>query len=583
MTGFEQEAFRKFDQQIFTIADYFQVAGYETFRYGDADLSRAVPMSGFKRWESSGYKIGRILKNTKLTRTKSRDDFIEEVNACKKNKFVYHHMLLQHELCGDSCGSFWPSEVYAANVEITAKEFQKLYYEYDIGENDLVIISSDHGVMLDVDYIKESKIKEQRQYEQSIWAFCSFVGKGIHSQILDHTISSLDEMPTLLHLVFGGNVPFTGQGMDQYDYINNGIYHSNICYRESNRWGSPELNNSGESTLFCLRDGKWKYLYGSENPACEWLMDMERNKDYEVNLKDQYPELTKKYQKMLKEKIEESKSFQYRPVLGITKKELPKMFSLILQNECPEEETIESLLDMSGPYYEIVVLESEKTKKYQNQYKMRYVQTLDDDTLRSVCQGEWIVYITDNGGWAEYFLSDLYHYIKCHRNRNVQIIGKHYTAIRKEDMVQSALPKLYEENQVRDIRYLHKIDTDKKYIIFGCGVIGKEAIGYFGEKNVACFADNNMDMVGKKVCGKTVISFTKMKEIYSDYMLVIATKARFAKEIMRQFDKQGIYDYLWLKEYEKRNLGFCWESGYQVLDRSQIDEMMNDLHLSDEK
>ena len=63
MTGFNREAFRKFNQEIFTITNYFQLAGYETFRYGDTDLSRAVLMSGFKRWEGSGLRGGgRVLK-----------------------------------------------------------------------------------------------------------------------------------------------------------------------------------------------------------------------------------------------------------------------------------------------------------------------------------------------------------------------------------------------------------------------------------------------------------------------------------------------------------------------------------------
>lgn len=422
MTGFNKETFRKFNQEIFTITDYFQLAGYETFRYGDTDLSRAVPMSGFKRWEGSGYKGGRVLKNTRLTQTKRRNRFIEDVNRCRENKFVYHHIDLLHDLNG-SLETFWSNEDYAKNVEITAEEFEKLYHEYEITENDLVILSSDHGVILNLDFIEDNKIREQRQYEQSIWAFFTLIGKDIPSQLLREPISSLDEMPTILHLSFEKDIPMNCQGQDQYLYIYDGKYQENMFFRETNRYGTMEINKPDVSTLFCVRDGKWKYLYGSEDARCEWLMDLDRNTDYEENLKDLYPEITKKYNWIIRNKFESAKDFVYQSAFEITKRELPKMFSVVLQMDCIEEETIASLMDMSGPYYEIIALESELTLRYRNQYKMCYTKSFEMDELCSVCKGEWIIFITENGEWSEYFLSDLYRYMQWHRNNDVKIGG----------------------------------------------------------------------------------------------------------------------------------------------------------------
>ena len=91
-SGWEKRALRNFKREIFTLADYFQLAGYETFRYCDTIEERAVPMSGFKRWEASGYNTGRVLENTDMVKTERRNRFVEEVNLCKKNKFIYHHI-----------------------------------------------------------------------------------------------------------------------------------------------------------------------------------------------------------------------------------------------------------------------------------------------------------------------------------------------------------------------------------------------------------------------------------------------------------------------------------------------------------
>lgn len=128
----------------------------------------------------------------------------------------------------------------------------------------------------------------------------------------------------------------------------------------------------------------------------------------------------------------------------------------------------------------------------------------------------------------------------------------------------NTLLELREENQVRSIRYLHRTNSEKEYILFGCGKIGQEAVDYFGKNNVAYFVDNNAAMVGRNVYGKKVISFAEMKEIYQDYKLVITTNAVFAKEIKKQLAEEKIQDYWWFEEYEISQTS-CWESGYRII------------------
>ena len=61
----------------------------------------------------------------------------------------------------------------------------------------------------------------------------------------------------------------------------------------------------------------------------------------------------------------------------------------------------------------------------------------------------------------------------------------------------------------------------KKYILFGSGNLGRDALLQIGNENVKCFCDNNKEIVGTKRFGKTTISFEKLKEVFNDYYIVV--------------------------------------------------------------
>lgn len=48
-----------------------------------------------------------------------------------------------------------------------------------------------------------------------------------------------------------------------------------------------------------------------------------------------------------------------------------------------------------------------------------------------------------------------------------------------------------------------------RYVIFGCGTVGKAALHCIGESRVKCFCDNNQ--AGKTVCGKPILSFQETR------------------------------------------------------------------------
>lgn len=392
-TGWYRKALRGIHKEIYTLTDYFKLNGYQTFRYCDAEYERAVPMSGFDIWESSGYTIDDCLEKTEMMKCPRRDAYIREVNQCNDPKFVYHHIELLHELNG-KMGRIWSTAGVRENVGIFAKEFGKLIEEYEIGENDTIVISSDHGVLTDIDFLEDGIRHGERQYEQSVKTVFSIIDSIIPSQIIDVRLSSLDEAPTIAELILGIKMP--GQGRSLLQEINGEKdWAEEIVYREKGTYCAlEEKRNPYTSDVFYVRDGDWKYVYGTNDSRCEWLMDLGKDKDYEKNLLSSFPDIVQKYNRMImREMISPEKGWDdvYSEYEIGSKSDIVKpFFSIIVKKENAIPSFMDNLEDMAGPYYEII--------------EIRESFAIDEQEIR----GEYIVELANNFLCSEYLLSDLY-------------------------------------------------------------------------------------------------------------------------------------------------------------------------------
>lgn len=81
----------------------------------------------------------------------------------------------------------------------------------------------------------------------------------------------------------------------------------------------------------------------------------------------------------------------------------------------------------------------------------------------------------------------------------------------------------------------------KDCIIFGAGEEGKQALKLLGKERVQYFADNNLDLQGKKIDKIEIISYEKLKKVCSKYHIIIATQKYFL-EIEKQLGEDGILD-----------------------------------------
>ena len=83
-----------------------------------------------------------------------------------------------------------------------------------------------------------------------------------------------------------------------------------------------------------------------------------------------------------------------------------------------------------------------------------------------------------------------------------------------------------------------------QYIVFGCGTIGERALRELKKENVYCFCDNSNSKVGSDYCGKRIISFTELKDIYKDYLIVCALNRTNYNQVELQLCNAGIYNFL---------------------------------------
>ena len=82
------------------------------------------------------------------------------------------------------------------------------------------------------------------------------------------------------------------------------------------------------------------------------------------------------------------------------------------------------------------------------------------------------------------------------------------------------------------------VAANKPIVLFGAGRKGKEALDYYGRRNVHFFEDNYK--AGLYYCGLPVISAKDLQRIHRDYQIIISTMPVYFYEIQNQLECAGI-------------------------------------------
>ncbi len=129
------------------------------------------------------------------------------------------------------------------------------------------------------------------------------MNKSIPRRIIDSRLSTLNEAPTIAKLVLNETMPGQGKSLI-YCIMNSDKIDDEMVFREKGTYcAEKDKQNPYTSDHFYVRDGEWKYVYGTNDPRCEWLMNLSENQDYENNLVDIYPDIVRKYRTLLEDNM----------------------------------------------------------------------------------------------------------------------------------------------------------------------------------------------------------------------------------------------------------------------------------------
>lgn len=85
------------------------------------------------------------------------------------------------------------------------------------------------------------------------------------------------------------------------------------------------------------------------------------------------------------------------------------------------------------------------------------------------------------------------------------------------------------------------MNMGEKIIIFGAGNFGRDALHYYGSRNIVAFADNDTDKAGQYYCGKPIWTFEELCDVKGCYKTVIALNDY--QDVAEQCKKNGFTDY----------------------------------------
>ena len=80
-----------------------------------------------------------------------------------------------------------------------------------------------------------------------------------------------------------------------------------------------------------------------------------------------------------------------------------------------------------------------------------------------------------------------------------------------------------------------------KYVLFGAGYFGKEAIKEYGKENIICFWDNDATKHGKTLDGIAIVEFSKKEDIDEEYNVILCTI--YYGDVIEQLKSEGISNY----------------------------------------
>lgn len=92
-----------------------------------------------------------------------------------------------------------------------------------------------------------------------------------------------------------------------------------------------------------------------------------------------------------------------------------------------------------------------------------------------------------------------------------------------------------------------------KYMIFGAGIVGKEALSILKKENIECYIDNDVEKQNKEMNGIMIYSLNSILSVINEYMVIIAVSDDYIHQIRKQLKECGVKRYKTLNQIKFEN------------------------------
>jgi hypothetical protein len=315
--------------------DYLKSLGYHTFFYGD-ELWRGFPSSGIDIFEFSDYMGITSLPGLSFDIPRRRQ-LLKSFRNADSPKFLYLHLMTLHGISplmsflGRKRGqNVWTSEGYRIGIQWLARDLRIVLKQLELTGEELLVISSDHGIILDEDYISVEFQEGLAMRQESFRTFCSFISSDITPRVINERFSSIDILPTIFELANLPAIPVQGNSListagtaapisEGVGYF--GFPFDRACVKARSIYEGEwklVIKSGGVKELYRIKDGLEKEVVVSDYP---YVVKHLASKLYS-NLSTSANEVRNK-------KITEFKS-QGKKVLSLNREDLPARIVLFM-------------------------------------------------------------------------------------------------------------------------------------------------------------------------------------------------------------------------------------------------------------